>query len=234
MLAGFTLTGGELGLWEPVNPLGDDPSGAPMLERRDSNAASGTTPPAVVHSKPSPPVSVRLALLIALGAFALRVLPPRCLWLLRQLEDYAWSLRERGSRPGTGRANLAFASQPGTNLGRSGAPPPLKKPKEYKSSPPKPRISAVARPENLWRSPSGVRNVRTRVRRACARTTFPLAVRVIHRERPRLRRAFAGPTPVRKTSVRAFLYEFRDDVVIVTLAVILAATVGVLTVLYAS
>lgn len=230
MLAGFTLTGHELGLWEPVNRLGDDPSGVPVLERRDSDAI----PPAVVRSKPSPPVSVRLALLIALGVFALRVLPPLCLWLLRQLEDYALSLRERGSRTSTERATLAFASQPGTNLGRGRAPPPLKKPKEYTSSPAKPRISAVARPENVSRSPSGVRNVRTRTRRAGARTTLPLAVRVTRPERPRLRRVSAGPTRVRKTSVRAFLYEFRDDVIIVTLAVILALTVGILTVLYAS
>ena len=127
---------------------------------------------------------------------------------------------------------VRFAAR--NELGPGSRSPAAEKAKEYTSSPPKPRISAVARPENLSRSPSGVRTVRTRVRRACARTTFTLAVRVIRRERPRLRRAFAGPTPVRKTSVRAFLYEFRDDVVIVTLAVILAATVGVLTVLYAS
>lgn len=233
MLAGFTLTGRVLGLWEPVNRLGSDSSGVPMLEHRDSEA-SRAIPAAVVHSKPSPPVSVRLALLIALGAFALRVVPTCCLWLLRQLEDFAWSLRERVSRTSTRRGNLAFASQPGTNLGRGRAPPPLKKLKEFTSSPRKPRASAVARPENLSRSPSGVRNVRTGVRRAGARTTLPLPVRVIRLERPRLRRAFAGPTPVRKTSVRTFLYEFHDDVVIVTLAVILAVTVGILTALYAS
>jgi hypothetical protein len=63
---------------------------------------------------------------------------------------------------------------------------------------------------------------------------LPLAVRVTRLERPRLRRGSAGPTPVRKTSVRAFLYKFRHDVVMVTLAVILAVTVGILTALYAS
>jgi len=188
----------------------------------------------VVHSTPSAPVSVRLALLIALGAFALRVLPMWCLWLVRQLEDYAWSLRERVSRTSTGRANLAFASQSGRNLGRGRAPPPLKNLKELTSSPPNPSVSAVACPENLAWSPSGVRNVRTRLRRARARTTLPPAVRVIRLQRPRLRRAFAGPTPARKTSVRAFLYEFRDDVVSVTLAVIVAVTVGILTALYAN
>jgi len=232
LLAGFTFAGRVLGLWEPVAPPEADSSAVPVLERRDSHAGSRAIRAAVVHSKPSPPVSVRLALLIALGAFALRVVPTCCLWLVRQLEDYAWSLRERVSRTSTGRANLAFASQPGRNLGRGRAPPPLKNLKEFTSSPPNPSVSPVARPENLARSPSAVRNVRTRVRRAGART--PLAVRVIRLERPRLRRASAGPTPVRKTSVRAFLYKFRDDVVIVTLAVILAVTVGILMGFYAS
>jgi hypothetical protein len=206
LLAGFTLAGRVLGLWEPVNRQGSDSSGVPVQVPRDSDAAPRALPPAGVHSKPSPPVSVRLALLIALGAFAFGVLPTLCLWLVRQLEDYAWSLRERVSRTSTGRADLAFASQLRTNPGRDRAPPPPKKPKEFTGSPVKPLISAVARPENLAGPPSGVPN----------------------------RRAFAGPTPVRKPSVRAFFYEFRDDLVIVTLALILAVTVGILTVLYAS
>jgi hypothetical protein len=202
LLAGFTLAGRALSLWEPVDRPDTDSSAVPVLERRDSDAASRAMPPAVVHSKPSPPVSVRSALLIALGAFALRVFPTRCLWLVRQLEDFAWSLRERVSRMSGGRANLAFASQPGTSLGRGRAPPPLKKLKDFTGSLPKPRVSAVARRENPRRPPAGVRTERTRGRRA-------------------------------ETSVRAFLFEFRDDVLIVTLAVILAVTVGILTALYA-
>ena len=80
LLAGFTFAGGLIGLWNPLEP-GD--SGVPYvrgLDRPDSDGAPRPIAPAVAYSKPGPPVSVRLALLVALASLSLSVLPT--LWRL--------------------------------------------------------------------------------------------------------------------------------------------------------
>ncbi len=147
LLAGFTFAGRVIGLWDPVEP--GDSGGSPVrvLDRPDFDAASRAVPPVVVHSKPSPPVSLRLALLIALVCLALSVLPTLAR-LPRRLEDSAWSPRKRVSRTSTGRANPLFASQLGGNLGLSRAPPAQQSLKELPSPLLRSRRSAAARLKN--------------------------------------------------------------------------------------
>ena len=230
LLAGFTFAGRMIGLWDPVEP--GDSGGLPVrvLDRPDFDTASRATPPVVMHSNPSPPVSLRLALLIALACLALSVLPTLAR-LPRQLEDSAWSLRKRVSRASTGRANVLFASQLGGNLGLGRAPPAQQSLKELPSPPLRPRRSAAARLKNLAWLSSAVRTGQPAVRRASAKATVALPASAVRPESPRRRRAFAATTPVRIRAVHAFLYEFRDDIV---LAVVLGVTIGALAALYAS
>lgn len=230
LLAGFTFAGRVIGLWDPVEP--GDSGGLPVrvLDRPDFDAASRVIPPVVVHSKPSPPVSLRLALLIALVCLALSVLPSLAR-LPRRLEDSAWLPRKRVSRTSTGRANVLFASQLGGNLGLSRAPPAQQSLKELPSPPLRSRRSAAARLKNLSWLSSAVRTVHPGVRRASAKATVALPASVVRPEQSRRRRTFAATTLVRIRSVHAFLYEFRDDIV---LAVVLGVTIGALAALYAS
>jgi hypothetical protein len=161
LLAGFTFAGRVIGLWDPVEP--GDSGGLPVrvLDRPDFDPGSRAIPPVAVHSKPSPPVSLRLALLIALACLALSVLPTLAR-LPRRLEDHAWSLRTRGFRTSTGRTNVLFASQPAGNLGLSRAPPARPFTKAPVASP-----ASVVRPE------------RPRLRRTFAATTM-VRVREVH------------------------------------------------------
>lgn len=230
LLAGFTFAGRVIGLWDPVEP--GDSGGSPVrvLDRPDFDAASRAVPPVVVHSKPSPPVSLRLALLIALVCLALSVLPTLAR-LPRRLEDSAWSPRKRVSRTSTGRTNPLFASQLGGNLGLSRAPPAQQSLKELPSPPLRSRRSAAARLKNLSWLSSAVRTVHPGVRRASAKATVALPASVVRPEQSRRRRAFAATTLVRMRAVHSFLYEFRDDIV---LAVVLGVTIGALAALYAS
>ena len=215
LLAGFTFAGRVIGLWDPVEP--GDSGGLPVrvLDRPDFDAASRAIPPAVVHSKPSPPVSLRLALLIALACLALSVLPTLAR-LPRRLEDSAWSLRKRVS-PG--------------NLALSRAPPAQQPLKELPSPPLRSRRSAAARLQNLAWLSSTARTVHPGVRRASAKGTVALRASVVRPEQSRRRRAFAATTLIRIRAVHSFLYEFRDDIV---LAVVLGVTIGALAALYAS
>ena len=75
LLAGFTFAGRVIGLWDPVEPGDSGALPVRVLDRPDFDAASRAVPPVVVQSKPSPPVSLRLALLIGLACLALSVLP---------------------------------------------------------------------------------------------------------------------------------------------------------------
>ena len=231
LLAGFTFAGRVIGLWDPVEP--GDSGGLPVrvLDRPDFDAASRAIPPVVVHSKPSPPVSLRSALLIALACLTLSVLPTLAR-LPRRLEDSAWSLRKRVSRTSTERANVLFASQLGGNLGLSRAPPAQQSLKELPSPPLRSRRSTAARLKNLAWLSSAVRTMHhPKVRRASAKATVALPASVVRPEQSRRRRAFAATTLVRIRAVHAFLYEFRDDIV---LAVVLGVTIGALAAFYAS
>ena len=91
LLAGFTFAGREIGLWDPVEAPRSDPRAYRVLDGRDSDAASRAIDP-LVESRPQPPVSLRLTLLIALVSFALSVVPTRRGRLARRLGDGAASL----------------------------------------------------------------------------------------------------------------------------------------------
>jgi hypothetical protein len=230
LLAGFTFAGRVIGLWDPVEP--GDSGGLPVrvLDRSDLDAASPAIPPAAVHSKPSPPVSLRLALLIALACLALSVLPALAR-LPRRLEDHAWLLRKRGFRTSTGLTKGPFASQLAGNLCLSRAPPALQTLKEFPRPPLRSLGSAVARPKNLAQLPAAVRTMHSQVRRAFAKAPVTSPASVVRPEGPRLLRAFAATTMVRVREVHSFLYEFRDDIV---LAVVLGVTIALLAALYAN
>lgn len=230
LLAGFTFAGRVIGLWDPVEPGGSGGLPVRVLDRPDFDAASRAIPPVTVHSKPSPPVSLRLALLIALACLALSVLPTLAR-LPRRLEDHAWSFRQQGFRTSTVRANVLLASQPAGNLGLSRAPPAPQTLKELPSPPLRSRGSAAARLKNLAQFPSAVRAMHPRARWAVAKAPVASPASVVRLERPRLRRTFAVTTMVRVREVHSFLYEFRDDIV---LAVVLGVTIALLAALYAS
>ncbi|CAN5288265.1 hypothetical protein BH18ACT14_BH18ACT14_10500 [soil metagenome] len=198
---------------------------ARVLDRPDFDPASRVVPPVVAHSKPSPPVSLRLALLIALVCLALSILPTLAR-LPRRLEDHAWSRRKRASR--TGHAHVLFAAQLEGNLGLSRAPPAQQTLKEFPSPALRSHGSAAARLKDP-QLPSAVRATHPRVRRAFAKAPAALPASVVRPVRPR--RAFAATTRVRVRAFHSFLYEFRDDIV---LAVVLAMTIGLLAALYAS
>lgn len=228
LLAGFTFAGRVIGLWDPVEPGDSGALPVRVLDRPDFDAASRAVPPVVVHSKPSPPVSLRLALLIGLACLALSVLPVLAR-LPRRLEDHGWSRRQRVSR--TGHANVLFASQLGGNLGLSRAPPAQQTLKELPSPPLRSRGPAAARIKNLAQLPAAVRTAHPRARRAFAEARVAMPISVVRPGRSRVLRTFAATTRVRVCAVHSFLYAFRDDIVLV---VVLGVTIGLLAALYAS
>jgi hypothetical protein len=105
-----------------------------VLQRRDSDAASRARP--VLRPKPSSPVPLRLALMIALTSSALALLPILGSRLARLLGNYLLSHGARLSRAGAGLARPPWAS-PATsaNLGVSRALPPQTKPRRFSRSP---------------------------------------------------------------------------------------------------
>jgi hypothetical protein len=135
LLAGFAYGGGLIGLWDPLEPRDSDSAPAVrVLQRRDSDAASRVPP--VLRLKPSPPLPVRLALLIALTSSALAFLPGLASRSARLLTNYAWSHGARVSHAGAGRARPPWASPAvSANLSVSRAPPPQTKPKRFSRSP---------------------------------------------------------------------------------------------------
>ena len=227
LLAGFTFAGRVIGLWDPVEPGDSGALPVRVLDRPDFDAASRAVPSVVVHSKPSPPVSLRLALLIGLACLALSVLPVLAR-LPRRLEDHGWSRRQRVSR--TGHGNVLFASQLGGNLGLSRAPPAQQTLKELPSPSLRSRGPAAVRTKNLAQLRAAVRTAHPRARRAFAEARA-MPISVVRPRRSRVLRTFAATTRVRVRAVHSFLYAFRDDIV---LAVVLGVTIGLLAALYAS
>jgi hypothetical protein len=135
LLAGFTYGGGLIGVWDPLKPRDSGSALAVrVLQRRDSDAASRARP--VLHPKPSSPVPLRLALMIALASSALAFLPILGSRFARLLGNYAWSHGTRLSRAGAGPARTPWAS-PATsaNLDVSRAPPPQTKPRRFSRLP---------------------------------------------------------------------------------------------------
>ena len=233
LLAGFTFAGGLIGLWNPLEP-GD--SGVPSvrgLDRPDSDGAPRPIAPAVAYSKPGPPVSVRLALLVALASLSLSVLPT--LWRLpRRLEDYAWSVRKRIPRTGTGRANVPAASELVGTPGLSRAPPPQPTLQEPRSWPLSSRFSALARLRTVGRPHMAGHIRHLGARRAFAGPAVSPPASVSPPGRPRFRRVFAATTPVRARAVRSFIYEVRGVVVGLAVAVSLGVGIGILAALFAN
>jgi hypothetical protein len=232
LLAGFTFAGGLIGLWNPLEP-GD--SGVPSvraLDRPDSDPASRPIAPAVAYSKPGPPVSMRLALLVALASLGLSVLPT--LWRLpRRLEDYAWSVRKRIPRIRTGRAMaVPVASELAGTLGLSRAPPPQPTLQEPRSWPLSSRFSA--RLKNVGRPHIAGHIRRPGARRAFARPAVSPPASVIPPGRPRSREVFAATTPIRARADRSFIHEVRGAVVGLALALSLGVAVGILAAVFAN
>jgi hypothetical protein len=85
LLAGFTLAGNVVGLWDPVEPQGGDLGARLAPDGRGSDAVSRAIPASA--QKASPPISVRLALLIAFASSVLIVLPSCSRRLARRLDD---------------------------------------------------------------------------------------------------------------------------------------------------
>jgi hypothetical protein len=85
LLAGFALAGNVVGLWDPVEPQGGDFGARLAPNRRGSDAVSRAIPASA--QKPSPPISVRSALLIALASSVLIVLPSCGRRFARRLDD---------------------------------------------------------------------------------------------------------------------------------------------------
>jgi hypothetical protein len=135
LLAGFTYGGGLIGVWDPLKPRDSGSALAVrVLQRRDSDAASRARP--VLHPKPSSPVPLRLALMIALASSALAFLPILGSRFARLLGNYAWSHGTRLSRAGPGPARPPRASPAkSANLDVSRAPPPQTKPRRFSRSP---------------------------------------------------------------------------------------------------
>jgi hypothetical protein len=85
LLGGFTFAGNVVGLWDPVEPQGGNFGARLAPDRRGSDAVSRAIPASA--QKPSPPISVRSALLIALASSVLIVLPSCGRRLARRLDD---------------------------------------------------------------------------------------------------------------------------------------------------
>jgi hypothetical protein len=208
LLAGFTYGGGLIGLWDPLEPRD---SGSALADRvlplGDSDAASRVPP--VLRPKPSPPMPVRLALLIALSSSALAFLPLLGSSLARLLANFAWPHGRRLSHAGAGRARPPWASPAvAANLGVSRAPPPQTAPKP--------------KPKRFSRQPV----VTPRVSRAKAFLRSP--PRLVGRGRPglpRLRHAFAR-VMLREGSSHPLLRKTAEVIAVVGLGLVLGATIG--------
>jgi hypothetical protein len=85
LLAGFTFAGNVMGLWDPVKPQGGDFGARLAPDHPGSDAFSRAIPTSA--QKPSPPISVRSALLIALASSVLIVLLNCGRRLARRLDD---------------------------------------------------------------------------------------------------------------------------------------------------
>jgi hypothetical protein len=135
LLAGFTYAGDLIGVWDPLKPRDSGSSLAVRaLQRGDSDAATRARP--VLRPKPSSPVPLRSALLIALASSALAFLPILGSRLVRLLTHYAWSHGTRLSCAGAGPARPPWASPAkSANLDVSRAPPPQTKPRRFSRSP---------------------------------------------------------------------------------------------------
>jgi hypothetical protein len=210
LLAGFTYAGDLIGVWDPLKPRDSGSSLAVRaLQRGDSDAATRARP--VLRPKPSSPVPLRSALLIALASSALAFLPILGSRLVRLLTHYAWSHGTRLSCAGAGPARPPWASPAkSANLDVSRAPPPQTKPRRFSRSP-------VVRP---------------RVSRAGAPLRSPL--RLVGLARAGLlglRHAFARVL-LREASIRSLLHRTAEGVVLVGLSLVLGAAIGILAALY--
>jgi hypothetical protein len=221
-----------LGVWDPVEARGADSRAGRLGDRGDSDAGSRAIRPAV-NSKPSPPIPLRLAFLVALASLALRILSGGGLRLARRLEDYAWSRRQRRRRTSIRQANALPAPQREGNLAVRRAPPPptlSTPPKASISAPPSSTASAVVRTERP-RGPAVTGHV-PRPRDPLV-TAKPTRTQLTRRVRPvRGRRRRAATTRVRTRSARPFLRGIRDGAVTLTLAAGLGVVIGVLAHLY--
>ncbi len=233
LLAGFTFAGGLIGLWNPLEPGESVVPSVRGLDRPDSDGASRPIAPTVAYSKPGPPVSMRLALLVALASLSLSVLPT--LWRLpRRLEDYAWSVRNRIPRTSLARANVPVASELVGTPGLSRAPPPQPTLREPRSRPLSSPFSALTRGKNVGRPHLAGHIRRLGPRRAFARRAASPPAPVTPPERSRAGRVFAATTPVRARAVRSFIYEVRGVVAGLALAVSLGVAIGVLAAILAN
>jgi hypothetical protein len=213
VLAGFTFAGSAIGVWDPVVRQ-DRGSHAHLIgDRHDSDAVSRATP-AVVTSKPNPPISVQLALLIALGSSALLVLPSRGLRVARHLGDLAGPQTLAGpALPGRFRRRLG---QRATAKPAIGPNAPVVRPERARLRRRLSILGVAALPGRILRRPG---------RRPTVKPSLAPVARVVHPERARSRRSFS--TPLRERSFRA-LHEFYADAVILTLAVGSALAIGLL------
>ena len=95
LLGGVTFAGNVMGLWDPVEPESGHFGARLGPDRRGSDAVLRAIP--APAQKPSPPISVRSALLIALVSFVLMVLPSCGRRLARRLGDLIRPQALRGS-----------------------------------------------------------------------------------------------------------------------------------------
>jgi hypothetical protein len=85
LLAGLTFAGNVVGLWDPVEPASGHVGAGLGPDRRGSDAVPRAIPASA--QKPSPPISVQSAVLIALVSLLLMVLPSCGRRLARRLDD---------------------------------------------------------------------------------------------------------------------------------------------------
>lgn len=110
LLAGLTFAGNMVGLWDPVEPEGGHFGARLGPDRRGSDPVSPAIPASA--QTPSPPISVRSALLIALVSSVLIVLPSCGRRLARRLGALVGPQAFRGSA--LPRRSLRPLGQPGT------------------------------------------------------------------------------------------------------------------------
>ena len=114
LLGGVTFAGNVMGLWDPVEPESGHFGARLGPDRRGSDAVLRAIP--APAQKPSPPISVRSALLIALVSFVLMVLPSCGRRLARRLGDLIRPQALRGS---------ALPRQTSRPLGQRGTTAPV-------------------------------------------------------------------------------------------------------------
>ena len=85
LLAGLTFAGSVVGLWDPVESVSGHVGAGLGPDRRGSDAVRRAIPASA--QKPSPPISVHSAVLIALVSSLLMVLPSCGRRLARRLDD---------------------------------------------------------------------------------------------------------------------------------------------------